>query len=427
MPIRVLRHMCTRDGTLLKRRTIRKVMMVFGTRPEAIKCSPVIREMSARPDFDVINVVSSQHTDLLHPLIDLFGISVAADLDVMRPNQQPNDVLSRVVSQLDAALARFAPDFVLVQGDTTTALAGALAAFHRRIPLGHIEAGLRSGNPDSPFPEEMNRRLISQIAALHFVATTANRNNLLREGIDPGRIALTGNPVVDALRAIRGRAPMSPALREVLARSEGKKRIVLTAHRRESFGETMRGYFDVLNRFVAGAGDRALLFPVHPNPAVRAVAEQVFGSAPNVFLLEPLDYPDFVHLLSSAWLVVSDSGGVQEEAPSLGKPLLVLRRDTERQEAIDAGVSRLVPSAGALANELAEIARPGSWIDAVHAIENPFGDGHAATRIADCIAGYPLPRSGSRSPAESIAYLQASDSFPQTPAVADNPDAGQLQ
>ncbi len=363
-----------------------RVMSVFGTRPEAIKFAPVIRAMSSRPELTIFNIISSQHSDLLKPFIDLFGISIDADLEVMRPNQHPNDVLSLVVGRLDVEITRFKPDLVLVQGDTTTALAGALAAMNRGVPVGHIEAGLRSGDPDLPFPEELNRRLISQAATLHFAATESNRRNLLENGIDPTLISVTGNPVVDALHFIRAQGEVSTAIRDLIACCAGKKRIVLTTHRRENFGDTMRGYLDVLKRFVSASDDHVLLFPVHPNPAVRKAAEAAFGDEPKVVLLDPLNHTDFLQLLSEAWLIVSDSGGVQEEAPSLGKALLVLRSVTERPEGIAAGVARLVGSPEALAAELAEAAQPGSWITQVRKIGNPFGDGHAGERIAEQVS-----------------------------------------
>ncbi len=363
-------------------------MTVFGTRPEAIKFAPVIRAITRNPDLEVINIVTSQHTELLRPLIDLFDIDVSADLDVMRHDQPLNGVLSRIVDRLDAELVRWMPDVVLVQGDTTSALAGALAAWNRQVALGHIEAGLRSGDRNSPFPEEMNRRLISQIASMHFAATSANRKNLLDGGVAKHRIAVTGNPVVDALKLISKNAQISPDTADLMMRIGSRKPIVMTSHRRENFGDKMLGYFDVLKRFVSQSDKYVLIFPMHPNPAVRNVAEQAFGGARNVELIDPLKYSDFIHLLSRAWLAVSDSGGIQEEAPSLQKALLVLRENTERPEGVAAGVARLVQSPEDLSRELNEASQPGSWIEGVKANSNPFGDGNASRRIAGHLTAF---------------------------------------
>lgn len=368
---------------------MRKVMTLFGTRPEAIKFAPVIRALSRFPSLRIVNTLSSQHTDLLYPFVQLFGIDVAHDLKIMRPGQQPSQVLSRVITAFDDVLATERPDLVLVQGDTTTALAGALAAFHRKIPVGHIEAGLRSGNPDSPFPEEMNRRLIGRIARLNFAATADNVTNLEREGVDPESIVQTGNPVVDALQWIRADTRPGEAIRNAIAKHSDRRIIVLTTHRRENFGASMRRNLEVLRKFVRENEDVALVFPVHPNPEVRAVTTEILHNSDRVVLLDPLDYGDFIHLLSHAWLVVSDSGGVQEEAPSLGKPLLVIRENTERPEAIESGVAKLVgESPEKLDRLLREAAAEGSWIEKVASVSNPFGTGDAGTRIAEAIASF---------------------------------------
>jgi UDP-N-acetylglucosamine 2-epimerase (non-hydrolysing) len=306
----------------------------------------------------------------------------------MKRDQTPNDVCSRIIAKLDRILAAEKPDLVLVQGDTTTTLAGALTAFYRKIPVGHIEAGLRSGDLKSPFPEEMNRRAVTQMAAIHFAATQDNRTNLLAEGIDAKRIVVTGNPVVDAMKQVLKGASVSQRVEKLLAETRGKKRILLTTHRRESFGETMSANLRSLKDFVQGRKDVCLIFPVHPNPNVRTVAMEILGGCPNVHLLEPLDYMDFLRIMRAAWLIVSDSGGVQEECPTLGKPLLVLRENTERPEALAAGVARLVGSeAGALTRMLTECLEDGSWIRSVSSIPNPFGDGRAAARIVRAIEG----------------------------------------
>lgn len=365
-----------------------KVLTLFGTRPEVIKLAPVIRELEFQPNrFETVNVSSSQHTDLLHPLIRDLELRIDHDLKVMQPNQTLSSLAARVLSALDPVLLEEKPDIVLVQGDTTTALAGAMAAFHRHIPVGHVEAGLRSGNRDSPFPEEMNRRLISRIAMLHFAATTNNRDTLLSEGISAASVYLTGNTVVDALLHMVHRAEPSESTRQLLIKSEGLDRILLTTHRRESFGERMADNLKVLREFVRSHPKTALIFPMHPNPSVSGPAREIFGGCERIHLIAPLDYQQFVVMMSKAWLIVSDSGGVQEEAPTLGKALLVLRENTERSEAVDAGCARLVGKPQLLADALDEACGESSWTRKVLSIPNPFGDGSAARRIADAISG----------------------------------------
>jgi UDP-N-acetylglucosamine 2-epimerase (non-hydrolysing) len=361
---------------------MRKVSVVFGTRPESIKLAPVIRELNRSPILRANVIVSSQHTDLLRPFLRGFGIEVDHDLEVMREGQSPNDVLARVLETLAPVLRDERPDVVLVQGDTTTALAGAISAFHAGIPVGHVEAGLRTGNPLIPFPEEMNRRLISRIAAYHFAATDRNAAHLVAEGIDPTMVFLTGNPVVDALRWILAHRAPSDALRALTERHRGKRIIVLTTHRRESFGPAMRGNLEVLAAFVSAHAEAVVVFPMHPNPNVRAAACAVLDGVDRVEMIEPLDYADFVYLLSVCWLIVSDSGGVQEEAPSLGRRVIVLRRNTERPEAVDAGYARLVGDDPALLERTLEAAWTGDgWVDVPVAERDLYGAGDAARRI----------------------------------------------
>ncbi len=362
-----------------------KILVLFGTRPEAIKLAPVVHELKKK-SFQTIVVSSSQHKELLKPFLKLLNIDIDFDLRVMTKNQTPNEVCSRVLAKLDKILASEQPDLILVQGDTTTTLAGALAGFNRKIPIGHIEAGLRSGNLNSPFPEEMNRRLVSNIAAFHFAATEKNRRNLLAEDIPSEKIFVSGNPVVDSLRYILKNLKPSKKIEEVIEQTEGKKRILLTTHRRESFGETMSGNLKVLRDFVVKRKDVCLIFPVHPNPNVKAVTESILADIENIHLLEPLNYVDFIALMKNAWLIVSDSGGVQEEAPSLGKPLLVLRENTERPEAIRAGVAKLVGGdPHKLKLMLEENYVVETWIKSVKEVSNPFGDGKAAKRIVKII------------------------------------------
>jgi UDP-N-acetylglucosamine 2-epimerase (non-hydrolysing) len=307
----------------------------------------------------------------------------------MRPGQTPSAVAARVLEGLDPLLAERSPELLLVQGDTTTAAAGALAAFHRGIPVGHVEAGLRTGDLARPFPEELNRRLISRIASLHFAPTAHNVETLQAEGVAARSIVRTGNPVVDALRATLGERPPSPELAARLEATPGQRLLVLTTHRRESFGPEMEGNLRVLRRFVETHPDTALAFPVHPNPAVAEPTQRVLEGAERVLLLEPLGYADFLHLLSQAWLIVSDSGGIQEEAPSLGKPVLVLRSNTERPEAVAAGVAQLVGGDPArLLRTLDALAEDDAWIRRVGEIPNPFGDGRAGERIADATEAF---------------------------------------
>jgi UDP-N-acetylglucosamine 2-epimerase (non-hydrolysing) len=365
----------------------KKILTIFGTRPEVIKLAPIIQHLSCHTKIlQTINIASAQHTDLLYPFVRLFRIRIDYDLQVMGHDQTPNQVCSRVLASLDPILGQERPDLILVQGDTTTALSGALAGFHRRIPVAHVEAGLRSGCSQSPYPEEMNRRLISQLATYHFAATARNRDNLIAEGVLEKNIFLTGNPVVDSLLAIMESSHPSPSLAGLLDDTAELKRIVLTTHRRESFGQVMAENLHVLRQFVETHKDIALIFPVHPNPSVQGPASTYLSNHPRIRLIPPLEYPDFVVLLSRAWLIVSDSGGVQEEAPSLGKPLLVLRENTERPEALDAGVARLVGGRpDRLAVMLEEIYENGNWTAYIRQTENPFGRGDSGRRICTII------------------------------------------
>jgi UDP-N-acetylglucosamine 2-epimerase (non-hydrolysing) len=366
-----------------------RVLCLFGTRPEIIKLAPVLRALAARDDVAALHVASSQHVELLHPFAAELGVRVDRDLRVMQADQTPAQVAARVLAGLEPLLAAETPDLVLVQGDTTTAMAGALAGFQHGVPVAHVEAGLRTGNAASPFPEEMNRRLITRLASLHFAATEHNRRTLRGEGVPEDRIALTGNPVVDSLHAIMAERRPSPALLERLHPFASLRLVALTTHRRESFGPLMEANLLAVRRFVERHDDVTLVFPVHPNPAVRNLAETAFAGAPRTLLLEPLGYRDFLELLANAWLVVSDSGGVQEEAPSLGRALLVLRENTERPEAIEAGVARLVGGDPArLERELEALHADDTWIRGVTKIPNPFGQGDAGPRIAEEIARF---------------------------------------
>ena len=369
------------------RKSQKKVLTVFGTRPEAIKLAPVIKELENQNEtLTTINVSSGQHADLLDPFVSLFEIRLDYDLQIMEPNQTPNQVCSRILTSFEPILMEEKPDLVLVQGDTSTAVAGAFAAFYRRIPVGHVEAGLRSKDIYNPYPEEMNRRLITRLASYHFAATPGNRANLLLEGISENNIFVTGNPIVDSLKRILERGSRTSDLMNVLQATEGLKRLVVTTHRRESFGDVMENNLKVLRRFVDCNKDVALIFPVHPNPAVVGPATSILSGNPRIHLIKPLNYHDFVLLLSYAWLIVSDSGGVQEEAPTLGKPLLILRENTERPEVVESGIARLVGSQpDCLAAMLEETANGGNWTDNLTNRTNPFGDGNSAKHIVRVI------------------------------------------
>jgi UDP-N-acetylglucosamine 2-epimerase (non-hydrolysing) len=366
----------------------KKILTIFGTRPEAIKLAPVIRALETMGDvFQTINITTAQHTDLLYPLVRLFGIRLDYDLSIMEHNQPLNLLCSRILVALDSILSEERPDLVLVQGDTTTAMAGALAGFHQGIPVGHVEAGLRSHNPRSPYPEEMNRRLITNLASYHFAATEYNRDTLLAEGVGPQAIFVTGNPVIDSLKMILQQATASAESEELFRATEGLRTLVLTTHRRESFGRKMLQNLRVIRRFVETHEDVALVFPVHPNPAVVRAANAILSGHARIHLIRPLHYDQFVKVLAHAWLIVSDSGGVQEEAPTLGKPLLILRENTERPEGLTAGIARLVGNnPKRLELMLEEAYEAESWANHVEKIENPFGQGNSGRRIAHIIA-----------------------------------------
>lgn len=365
----------------------RKVICVLGTRPEAIKLAPVLRALANHPAVEVKTVVSGQHRELVDPVLRMFGIRADHNLRTMRRQQTPSQVLARVLAKLDPILRREAPDMILVQGDTSTALAGALAGSHQKIPVAHVEAGLRSGNLDSPFPEEMNRRMISQVATWHYAATSGNRGNLLQEGIPASKIFVTGNPGIDALQFVMKRNQVSARIKEIVRKAGGRRMIALTTHRRESFGQSMWRHLRELRRFVEKHEDVCVVFAVHPNPNVETAARSELKDCARVHLVDPLDYSDFIELLRSAWLIVSDSGGIQEEAPTLGKPLLVLRSNTERPEAIDCGIASLAGDAPGKLTQLLE----GAYSSAearqqTGKVKNPFGDGKAGARIAGLVA-----------------------------------------
>ena len=361
----------------------KRLVAVFGTRPEAIKLAPVIQSLRGRPRIDLRLLCTTQQADLLPAFLDGFALAPDYQLNSMVPGQSVEELLSRLIKDIAAVLAREQPAAVIVQGDTSSCLAGALAAAMRGIEVVHVEAGLRTGCPDNPFPEELNRRLVAQVTSLHCAATSGNRDALLREGHDPATIVVTGNPVVDAVTSLPGDNPPTAVLKRLLSRACGRRILLLTAHRRESFGSYMESSMAILREFVDAHEDICLLFPVHPNPAVGDAARRLLQGHERIWLLEPLGYEDFIQLCRSAWLIVSDSGGLQEEAATLGKPLLILRAVTERPEAVACGIARLVgPDPQRLRWELERAQTdPGP----ARQVENPFGDGHSGERIAEAI------------------------------------------
>lgn len=366
-----------------------KVAFVLGTRPEAVKLGPVVEELRRAGKVDIKVVFTGQHRDLARPFLRLFGMEPDFDLDVMVEEQTLAELTERLMGRLDRLLSELRPDLVVVQGDTTTVLCGALAAFYRRIPVAHVEAGLRSGDIYNPFPEEVNRRLTDHVSTLHFAPTPRARGNLLEEGINPSSVFVTGNTVVDALERIR--AVLSPPEQA----GPGRRKILLTAHRRENWGEPMRRIFSAVRRIAEEFEDVEVVYPVHPNPAVRRAAFEVLGGAPRVRLLEPLPYDAFLRELASSHLVLTDSGGVQEEAPSFGKPVLVLREVTERPELMEVGGGLLVGTdPDRIYEEASKLLRDETAYRRMASCPNPFGDGRAARRVCAHILrflGLPAP------------------------------------
>jgi len=366
-----------------------KVLSIFGTRPEIIKFGPVLDALDQHLQVTSLTVFTNQHQHIALPFLERFAPSINHQMNVMSPDQSLNELYARILTGLDRIMEKEQPDCVLVQGDTCSALAGATAAFNRKIPVAHIEAGLRSGDVDSPFPEEMNRIIIDRMASLHFAATQHNRQTLLAEGVSDDSIFVTGNTIVDALEQILAEAGESAQCRDLLLKTANTRRILLTAHRRENFAGRMANYFSELREFLLRNEDVSLIYPSHPNPEATRIREASFGQLDRLFLVEPLDYLDFVRLMSKAWLLVSDSGGVQEEAPGLHKPLLILRNTTERPESIECGVAKLVGAEpGRLGALLDDACHSSEWEDRIAAVQNPFGDGKSGPRIAGIVADF---------------------------------------
>lgn len=394
-----------------KESDLKKILLVFGTRPEAIKMCPLVLELKKHDAFDVCVCLTGQHREMLRQVMDAFSVQEDYNLDIMQKAQTLTQVTCGVISGMEDILARAKPDVVLVHGDTTTSYAAALAAFYRKIPVGHVEAGLRSGNIYSPFPEEMNRLMTDRISVYHFAPTEGNRENLLREGVSETGIFVTGNTVIDALATtVRkdyvfandvlaaetfGTCTMprsaddgaAAGTHTSSAASAGTIRyIALTAHRRENLGEPMRAIFRAVRRIADAYDDVRIIYPVHMNPAVREPADEILGGHDRILLTDPIDVLDMHNLLARCHLVLTDSGGLQEEAPAFGKPVLVLRTETERPEAVEAGTVKVVgveeEAVFAATKELLDDAR--AYLAMAHAV-NPYGDGHASGRIAQAL------------------------------------------
>lgn len=362
-----------------------KIMLIFGTRPEAIKMCPLIKELQKHPELETIVCLTGQHREMLEQVMRIFGIDADENLDIMRPGQTLSDITGRVISGIDGMIGKYRPDVILVHGDTSTSFAAALSAFYHHIPVGHVEAGLRTYNLDAPFPEEFNRQAVDLIAKFFFAPTGTAKENLLKEGKHTEDIYVTGNTAIDALHSTVSDHYQS----DDLDWAGDSRLILLTAHRRENLGEPMRHIFAAVNRITNEFPDVKILFPVHKNPAVRKTAHRYFDGNPRVRLVEPLDVLDFHNYMARCFLIMSDSGGVQEEAPSLGKPVLVLRDTTERPEGIEAGTLKLVGTReqGIFREASMLLADPKEY-NRMSMAANPYGDGHASERIVKVISDY---------------------------------------
>jgi UDP-N-acetylglucosamine 2-epimerase (non-hydrolysing) len=361
-----------------------RILIVMGTRPEVIKLAPVVIGARNRPDeFQTLVVATSQHREMLDQMLDTFQIAVDFDLDIMKPNQDLRQVTTAALNGLHDVIGQVQPDWVIVQGDTTTTFTGALAAFYHQVPVAHVEAGLRTYDKRQPFPEEINRRLTTQIADAHFAPTTLSRDNLLREGVSEDLISVTGNTGIDALFLILGSKAGKPTTFPT-----GDRRLLVTAHRRENHGEPMERICRAVLRLVDEFPDLHALYPVHMSPKVRDVVFPLLGNHPRIELGEPLEYREFVEEMNRCHVILTDSGGIQEEAPSLGKPVLVMRETTERPEGIDAGTVRLVGTdEERIYSETARLLNDHDAYKEMAQARNPYGDGRATERILSALAG----------------------------------------
>jgi UDP-N-acetylglucosamine 2-epimerase (non-hydrolysing) len=371
-------------------------LFVFGTRPEAIKLSPMIEELRRDSHFDVRVCVTGQHREMLAQVLELFDIVPDVDLEIMKPDQRLAEVAAATLSGLGEVLREMRGGVVIVQGDTTSAFAAGLAAFYAGIDVAHVEAGLRSGDLSAPWPEEANRKLLSIVTRYHFAPTEEARAHLLREGVDPAHIHVTGNTVIDALKQTIARIERDDALRARIERQfsfldRNRKLILVTGHRRESFGPPFESICNAIRRIADEHSDVEILYPVHLNPNVRAPVQRILGDRDRVHLIEPVDYAAFVHLMTRADFILTDSGGVQEEAPSLGKPVLVLRDTTERPEAVRAGNTKIVGTdAETIVAEATKLLRDAEHHARMSRISDAFGDGRAAGRIAEVLRAHPV-------------------------------------
>ena len=367
-----------------------RILVIFGTRPEAIKLFPVVNALKADPRFDCVVCVSAQHREMLDQVLAIAGIEPDHDLDVMKPDQSLDELTARLLVGLGQVMDQVQPDRVIVQGDTATAMCGALAAYYRKVPVDHVEAGLRSGNIYHPWPEEINRKIIGSMASLHFAPTSTSAAALHAENVDPARVHVTGNTVIDALHWVTERIAAEPSLAGGLAELEsrfaGKRIIGVTSHRRENFGDGMDNIASAI-RQIAARDDVAVIFPVHLNPNVRKVMHEALGGLDNVAMIEPLDYPHFARLIGLSEIMLTDSGGVQEEAPALGKPVLVMRETTERPEGVEAGTAKLVGTDPTrIVTEISTLLDDKAAYEQMARAHNPFGDGTSARRIVELLA-----------------------------------------
>ncbi len=363
-----------------------KVMSIFGTRPEAIKMAPLVKELERRKKIESIVCVTAQHREMLDQVLNTFDIKPNYDLNIMKQGQTLADVTTRALIGLEEVIKEVKPDIVLVHGDTTTTFAGALAAFYNQVAIGHVEAGLRTYDKYSPFPEEMNRQCVDRMTDMYFAPTEISKDNLLKENIDESKIYITGNTAIDAMSTTVDDNYTHPELEWI---KPGEKMILLTAHRRENLGEPMRHIFRGIKRIVDEFDDVKVIYPIHMNPRVREVANEVFGDADRVKLIEPLEVFDFHNFQNKSYIILTDSGGIQEEAPSLGKPVLVLRDTTERPEGIAAGTLKLVGTdEEVIYEETKKLLTSKEDYEKMSKASNPYGDGHASERIVDAIEKY---------------------------------------
>ncbi|OXS14093.1 UDP-N-acetylglucosamine 2-epimerase (non-hydrolyzing) [Zobellella denitrificans] len=373
---------------------MKKILTVFGTRPEAIKMAPLVHALAADSRFDAKVCVTAQHREMLDQVLELFDITPDHDLNVMRPGQDLTDVTCAILTGLREVLSTEKPDIVLVHGDTATTLATSLAAYYQQIPVGHVEAGLRTGNLYSPWPEEANRKLAGSLAALHFAPTTTSRTNLLAEGIAEGNIVVTGNTVIDALLDVVRKLKHNQQLQTEMAERflflrEHTQLVLITGHRRESFGGGFERICEAIAKVAANHPGVDFLYPVHLNPNVQEPVHRLLNHLNNVHLIEPTDYLPFVYLMNRASVILTDSGGIQEEAPSLGKPVLVMRETTERPEAVEAGTVKLVGTdVDTIVKELSLLLTDTAAYEAMSFAHNPYGDGEACARILEALSGF---------------------------------------